>query len=60
LHYCHLQLQHTINLDKASKKDIYKVDQLQVIPHDKARLPISVLPVINDFKIVEENLAKEL
>ncbi|CAG8566318.1 16675_t:CDS:2 [Racocetra persica] len=29
LHYCHLKLQHAIDLDEAGKRDIYKVDQLQ-------------------------------
>ncbi|CAG8796765.1 5814_t:CDS:2, partial [Cetraspora pellucida] len=30
LHYHYIQLQYAINLDKAGKKDIYKIDQLQI------------------------------
>ncbi|CAG8580281.1 7462_t:CDS:2, partial [Dentiscutata heterogama] len=55
LHYCHLQLQYSINLDKASENDIYKAYIKSVILHDKAGLPISVSPITNDSEIVEEN-----
>jgi len=31
LHYRHLQLQHAIDRDEDGEKDVYKVDQLQVV-----------------------------
>ncbi|CAG8793075.1 10411_t:CDS:1, partial [Racocetra persica] len=31
LHYCHIQLEHTIDEDEARKSDIYKVNQLQAM-----------------------------
>ncbi|CAG8797389.1 4133_t:CDS:1, partial [Racocetra persica] len=31
LYYHYLQLQHAINHDKASERDVYKVNQLQIL-----------------------------
>ncbi|CAG8782610.1 20970_t:CDS:2 [Cetraspora pellucida] len=61
LYYHCLQLQHAIDLDKASEKVIYKAHTKIVTLYDKAGLPISVFPITNtnDSKIVEKNLAKE-